>query len=275
MKKKNRRIWTLVGAALLLFTFVVLLQSGDIPSGFKTILKPLQVMLPYRAAQTLREGALQFPENEKVMTLQRFSFERGQESLKNWEEKLFKGHTVFKIEHEKNLFYLRCQSRDACSGLYVKTAYPATPDMHLEWKWRVNEFPQKKHPEILASRAEDDFAARVYVIFLGSNFFKSNAIEYIWDEQIPVGTLSDSAYSERIKLLVIRSGPVAPVIGESGGWVSEDRNIYEDYLKLFGKSPRNPVGLVALMSDSDNTETKASADFAEIVLKRKQTPTAV
>jgi hypothetical protein len=222
------------------------------------------------AVKTLKPRSLELPLPDsgiQTAILQRLSFDKGQESLMGWQEKVFKGTTVFKIIEDDGSPYLRSQSQDACSGLYVKTEHRATPDLWISWKWRAKEFPHKKRPELLSNRPEDDFAARVYVIFPASNFFRSDVIEYIWDKEIPSGTLADSPYSERVKLLVVRTGPPGVV---NGGWVEEERNIYEDYLKLFGKAPRHPVGLVALMSDSDNTGTSASADFAEIILKDKQ-----
>ena len=220
----------------------------------------------------VREGAQEAVKTEQITVLRRFAFDQGQDSLKEWEQKVFKPGTVFTVLEEGGLHGLSSQSRDACTGLFVKTEQPVTPDLWLSWKWRAKEFPQKKHPELLSNRTEDDFSARVYVIFLASNFFHSDVIEYIWDEKFPVGTSADSPYSERVKLLVVHSGPAG---SEGGGWADEERNIYEDYKKFFGKASRNPVGMVALMSDSDNTQTKASADFAEIVLKRKQPQTAV
>ena len=105
------------------------------------------------------------------------------------------------------------------------------------------------------------------MIFPGSSFFKSDVIEYVWDEIFPVGTAVSSPYSHRIKLFVIRSG--APSL-ENDGWQEEDRNIHQDYRQLFGKDPGRPVGVVALMSDSDNTGTASAADFSEFTLKMKR-----
>ena len=127
-------------------------------------------------------------------------------------------------------------------------------------------FPVKKIPQRLSNRQEDDFAARLYVIFLGHNLFRSDVIEYIWDEFLPAGLSADSPYSDRIKRRVVRSGPN----GEGGGWREERRNLYEDYRKLFGREPRYAVGMIALMSDSDSTGSRAAADFGDIVLIRQK-----
>lgn len=187
-------------------------------------------------------------------------------SLKKWEEKIFKGGTEYKVFQEKGSGFLKSKSVDSCSGLYIRAVTPVTPDLYVSWKWRVMVFPKKKTPDNLSNKSEDDFAARIYVIFPGANFFKSDVIEYIWDERVPIGTTASSPYSERVKLFVLKSGPFSAA---PSGWIQEERNVYEDYQKLYGRAPEKPVGAIALMSDSDNTGTSAEADFADLCLKIK------
>lgn len=207
------------------------------------------------------------PEKGSFVILNRFSFQ-DQDTLKAWEEKTFKGKTNFVVHQENEKGFISAASQDACSGLYTKVGYAATRDLYLSWKWKAIRFPQKKEPGRLSNKSEDDFAARVYAIFRGSNFFKSDVIEYIWDENIPAGTVTASPYSERVRLFVLQSGVAVP---ENNGWREEERNLYEDYRKLFGKEPDRPVGIVALMSDSDNTGTQSEADFADFIFKKKST----
>ncbi len=199
--------------------------------------------------------------------LAQFSFINS-DSLKSWEEKVFKGKTVYQVLGSDDKRFLQSQSRDSSSGLYVKVNYDVTPGLELSWSWKAVAFPKKKEPLKLSNRGEDDFAARLYVIFPSSNFFKSDVIEYLWDENIPAGHFESSPYSERVKLFVIRSGP-APT--ENDGWVSEKRDIYEDYRKLFGKEPKKALGALALMSDSDNTGTTSEACFGQLALTMERT----
>ena len=51
----------------------------------------------------------------------------------------------------------------------------------------------------------------------------------LWDEHIEAGTSASSPFSGLVKLFVIRSGP-SP--GENGGWMAEERNIYQDYIAV-------------------------------------------
>ncbi len=249
---KTRGLWLILFLEAALF---VTLLSGKILESFTKISTP-----PFPTSG-MERGKGSF------VILSRFSFQ-DQDYLKAWEEKTFKGKTNFVVHRESEKGFISAASQDACSGLYTKVDYEATPGLYLSWKWKAVLFPQKKEPGRLSNKSEDDFAARVYVIFQGSNFFKSDVIEYIWDETIPAGTVTASPYSERVRLFVLQSGIAVP---ENGGWREEERNLYEDYRKLFGKEPERPVGVVALMSDSDNTGTQSEADFADFTFKKKLT----
>ena len=199
--------------------------------------------------------------------LEKFVFQTP-DSLKTWEEKIFKGKTAYAVVPEGEEGFLLAASKASSSGLYKKVEYFITPELYLSWDWKVSEFPKKPDPKKLASRAQDDFAARIYLVFPGITFFGSNVIEYIWDENLPAGTASSSPFSDRVKLFVIRSGKPGQ---ENGGWVHEERNIYQDYTALFESKPDRALEAIALMSDSDNTRSSSQASFRTIELKSKKT----
>ena len=199
--------------------------------------------------------------------LEKFVFQ-APNSLKVWEEKIFKGKTEYTVVPEGETGLLSARSKSASSGLYKKVKYTVTPELYLSWDWKASEFPKKTDPGKLASRAQDDFAARIYLVFSGATFFTSNVIEYIWDENLPAGTVASSPFSDRVKLFVIRSGEPAK---ENGGWAREERNIYQDYTALFEAKPGRELEAIALMSDSDNTRSSSQAFFKTIELKLKKT----
>ena len=51
-------------------------------------------------------------------------------------------------------------------------------------------------------------------------------------------------------------------------WMTEERNVYEDYKRAFGQEPPDISG-VAIMTDTDNTNESAVAYFGDIVFKKK------
>jgi len=99
------------------------------------------------------------------------------------------------------------------------------------------------------------------VIFPG--YLRPDNIKYVWSTSLPIGTTTKSPYNSKTKIVVLRneSSPL-------GTWVSEKINVYEDYKRLFGREPKT-VKAVGLMSDSDNTESRAIADYKEISISKK------
>jgi len=55
---------------------------------------------------------------------------------------------------------------------------------------------------------------------------------------------------------------------EIGKWISEERNLYEDYKRLFNEEPPHIMG-IAIMTDTDNTGESAVAYYDDIILLGK------
>jgi len=187
-----------------------------------------------------------------------FPFSRDS-SLKEWEEKILRGHVLYLIEKGPELSYVRAKSDKTASALYYKINIKMEKRPVISWRWRVEKFPDRKEPETIEGKKEEDFAARVYVMFPAAFFTRTKVIEYIWAKTLPVGTFGRSGYSKNIKVLVLEQGP-------SLEWRAEKRNIYEDYIKLFGEEPTLSIGAIAFMTDADSTKTSAEALYDEIRL---------
>ncbi len=194
-----------------------------------------------------------------VEVLKPFSFSNDSD-LKEWEEKVFKGKVIYRVEKEGDLSYVRASSDKAASALYYKIKMDAKSRRPMvSWKWRADKFPVKINKESLSTENEDDFAARVYVIFPAMFFTNSKVLEYVWAESLPAGSTGTSPYSKNIKLMVLESGPKKE-------WTFEERDIRADYVKLFGREPEYNVGAVAFMTNSEHTGSDAAAVYDEIKL---------
>ena len=182
-------------------------------------------------------------------------------ALEEWEEKVFKNRVLYIVEPKQEGGFLLARSKEACSGLLYRIRFYPKELPLISWKWKVLRFPKKS----TATQAQggwiekDDYAARVYVVFPSWYFMHIKSIEYIWDESLPEGTTLTSPYFNNIKLIVVESGSK-----NLGQWVFEERNIYEDYKKAFGRKPRGYVGAIALMTDTDNTLSTAEALYKDI-----------
>lgn len=155
----------------------------------------------------------------------------------------------------------------------------------LCWRWRVDA-PLKAAD--LATKAGDDFAARVYIAFrlqsddlsrstrtklriarvLYGNPVPDAAINYVWDNRYPIGTVRPNAYTDRTQMIVLRSGPVL-----AAGWTEERRDVLGDLESLFGTEDFVEA-FVAIGTDTDNTHEQARAGFAELHLVARSAPCA-
>ena len=81
---------------------------------------------------------------------------------------------------------------------------------------------------------------------------------YVWDSRAEVDSVVLNQRSDRIRKIVLESGPV-----HLGRWRSYERDVRADYRRAFGEDPGALIG-VAVMTDSDNTQSWAEAWYGEI-----------
>ena len=177
--------------------------------------------------------------------------------LSGWERKPFKGETYYALVEENGRTVLKAKSRHAASGLIRKLTLKPKEYPLLRWSWKVEHTLKR---EDVTSKAGDDFAARVYVVFPRTFFWRTRAINYVWAGKMPKGSHAPSPYTRNAVILAVESGDE-----KVGQWVSEERNIYEDYVRIFGEEPPK-LGAIALLSDTDDTNDEVTAWYGDIWL---------
>jgi len=185
-------------------------------------------------------------------------FERGIGA--GWEEKSFKGETVYRVvpDAESAGYCLRADSRGTASGLFFPREYDLRDYPILSWRWKISA-PVPGGDE--TRKSGDDYAARVYVIFPHWLFFKTRSINYIWANRLPQGEHLPNPFTGNAIMLAVESGGA-----NAGRWMTERRNVYEDYRRLFGEEPPR-VGAIAVMTDTDNTGAEATAYYDDICIE--------
>jgi len=187
-------------------------------------------------------------------------------------------HTRYTVVREGAGWVLRAESDASASGLYRPLDLDPKIYRMLSWRWKVENVVAKSDPR---RKDGDDYAARVYVAFryepnatatlwdrsrfgayrlIYGRYPPGLALNYVWESRLPVGTVLDNAYTARAKIIVAKSGAA-----EAGRWVTETRDIYEDYRHIVGGEPPRIAG-VALMTDTDDTGERAVAYYDAITL---------
>lgn len=186
------------------------------------------------------------------------SFENGLKP--QWEKKEFKGQTRYTVIKGENGHVLKAESNASASALIYKYEYDLKDFPILSWKWKV-ENTIKKGDE--TKKAGDDYAARVYVIFPHWLPPLTKSINYIWANKLPKGQHVPNPFYSKAVMVAVESG------NESiGKWITERRNVYEDYKSLFGEDPSLSGG-IAIMTDTDNTGESAVAYYDDIRIEKQ------
>lgn len=193
-----------------------------------------------------------------LVTIQNFVFK---EPLKQfWKEHAFKSRSSYQVEGDT----LHAVSQGTSSMLYQEAHVRPSDRPFLTWQWKAVQFPANKKGRDLADKSNNDFTGRVYALFKGRSPVAADVIQYVWDDRYPEGAFSESPFLGNVRILVVQSGP-------SQDWVSEKRDLMEDYRRLFGRNPRWPLTAVGIMSDSDNTKTRSEIYYRNLSLKKHET----
>jgi len=226
--------------------------------------------LPANTPETLEAGAFSmatvsqsFPDSWRPLTFKRIERE-----------------TAYTLVEEGGAVVVKAVSEQSASGL--TRAMTVDPKQYpiLQWRWKVDNILQRGD---VSRKDGDDYPARIYISFAfdpdSASYLERlqyqaarliygpevpyRVISYIWESRRPPGTVVPNPYTDRVMMFVVRGGDE-----QVRQWVSETRNVYEDYKLAFGAEPTLISG-VAIMTDTDNTQESAIAWYGDIVFSEK------
>ncbi|HEX3019849.1 MAG TPA: DUF3047 domain-containing protein [Chitinispirillaceae bacterium] len=162
--------------------------------------------------------------------------------------------SMFSLQKEKDKEFLRIQTEGGCTSIGKQYNFSTENYPLLSWKWRIHKLPVGGNEKL---KDKNDSGAGIYVIFKGK--FKFNdIIKYVWSSTLPEGTITNSPYNSRVRVVVLKCGNK-----KAGQWVTQAVNVNKDYYRLFGKKPPQ-VEAIGLLSDADNTNSEVMADYDDI-----------
>jgi hypothetical protein len=168
----------------------------------------------------------------------------------------------FTIEQGAGRRVIHLESRDEHSTIVRditgKVNLKETPI--LEWTWKATILPTGGD---LRRKETTDMAAQLYVVWPRfPALLRSRIIGYVWDATTPATTIVKSQKTGTVTFVVMRSGP-----GDLGKWLTERRNVAEDYAKIFGKFPEDDPSAITISIDSNDTHSIAESFMGPIVFR--------
>jgi len=180
--------------------------------------------------------------------------------LDGWSVKSFKGYTEYRIVEDAGEKVLQASCHATASGLVFETEYEPQEYPILTWRWKVGNIIAKGDSR---TKAGDDYAARIYVVFPHWFFPKTKTLNYIWANRLPRETLQANVFTGNAMMIAVESGSE-----RVGKWLTERRDIVADFRRAFGEDPPK-VGAIAIMTDTDNTGETAIAWYGDILVTRQ------
>ena len=222
------------------------------------------------SADVLRVGAFseQEPTRERPADWQPISFSK------------IDTKTEYDLVRDSTGTVVRARSDGGAAGLGTETRIDLTEYPILEWRWKVDSVVQDGNAR---TKEGDDYPARLYVTFdyeelgfgdkvklvalraLGYDEIPTRALNYIWANRVERGAVLENAYTDWVMMVAVQSGAA-----RTGEWVTERRNVLDDYRAAFGGDPP-PVNGVAIMTDTDNTNGTATAYYGDILFRTDDT----
>lgn len=189
-------------------------------------------------------------------------------------------HTTYRLVRDGDRVAVKAASRASSSGLTKEILIDPKEYPIIQWQWKVSNILKAGD---VSKKEGDDYPARIYVTFqydsqkvglFGKAKYEAarliygrypplGAINYIWESRAPVGTAVPNPFTDQVQMIVVDSGPT-----KLNTWITEERNVYEDYKRAFGQEPPMISG-VAIMTDTDNTGESAEAYYGDIAFKKR------
>ena len=175
-----------------------------------------------------------------------------------WELSVKTGESYLQLVQDNGKQVLQMRSERASFSLQKQVRITLQESPVLIWQWKVTELPRGGD---FRRSGTDDQAAQLIVAFSSSRF-----LTYIWDSTAPKGLVAaaPAPVLKKIFAVVMQSGSQG-----LGNWITERRNLLDDYKQTFGEVPEAIEG-VRIQINSQHTQSRAEAYWQSIAVTAQQ-----
>ncbi len=173
-----------------------------------------------------------------------------------WRIKVTRGTPDIQVINDARGSVLHLKSRSSSFGLEREVDIDPAEYPVLTWQWKVTELP--RGGDFRRART-DDQAAQVLVAF-----DDRRVLTYLWDSTAPKDTMQSASSIPLVHIfaVVCRSGAA-----DIDRWLSETRNIAEDYRRAYGPRAVPRVKGIRLQINTQHTGTSAQSYFGDVAFR--------
>jgi len=198
--------------------------------------------------------------------------------LRHWSAATWNGDARWVNDNGKNV--VKLHSKNALTFLEKTVDIDISHYPVISWRWKVENDLKSIDENTVAG---DDHPIRLFFVFepdedrqsswfrvkrffyldrIHGHPFGGRFTEYLWSSHLlPEDVIKDPG-KPRQKLLVADSGKE-----KLGQWMSYQRNLYDDFKKLYNEEPRRLV-FIGILNDTDHSGQEATSYIADLTFSR-------
>jgi len=179
-----------------------------------------------------------------------------------WQHVPLRGETDYRIAVHDGQLAISAKGANSASMLIRHIGVNLAKCPRIRWSWTVAKLQEKAS---LRDKNREDVAASVFVAFGDPGFLFDPEpvpiIRYVWtNKNEAVGAIVDNPYLPG----VVRSVVVRSDYSSESGWMTEERNLVDDFKRAFGDKDHDEpkrIYAVALFTDNDQTKEPVEAYY--------------
>ena len=183
-------------------------------------------------------------------------------ALAGWSYQPFHGDTDYESVEgiaPDPLRQVHARARGTASGCVLDIALDPQTWRYLRWSWQIE---QPVSVDDVRVRSGDDFSARVYVVFSGGWApWRATSLVYVWAESDTPSAFWRNPFTDQAMMMAATRGRA------SKSWTVVERDLVADYRAAFDRDPPQIIA-IAIMTDTDQTGTTASARYGDLEILR-------
>jgi len=177
-----------------------------------------------------------------------------------WKTRKFVGTTVYENVTVDGIPAIRGRGDNSASGLIRKLEFDPRQQPNIRWQWRVERLQPSAD---IRNEDTEDFAAVIFFLFgkPGLLYTGIRSLGYVWT--------TDSINADSVVLSIRRPQQSRYLVLQSGEenlgqWIDEERNLLNDYRRVYEQEPPGEISGISLFVDNDQTGEAVESLFGTL-----------
>ena len=162
------------------------------------------------------------------------------------------------VKNSDGTTVLRITCNKSTGGIIIAPKVNLNQTPIMRWRWRILNYPKAADGR---DPKRDDQPIGIY-LGMDDGFLKKKSLAYRWEDLTPKGFEGTVTYA---RILTVHYITMRDNKSKAGEWITETRNVAQDFKRVYGKVPQKFAISVIGNSQYTKSNTVAELDFIEFL----------